>query len=68
MEGRAGKHFRWHRVARFVRVRHSDEYLILDVNGLVSAAGGFLGLFLGHCALSVLDSVCGFLKLQNWAT
>lgn len=43
-------------------VRYNDEYLILDVNGLVSAVGGFLGLFLGHCALSQVDRIYAFLK------
>lgn len=42
-------------------VKHNVEYLVLDLNSLVSAIGGFLGLFLGHCALSLSESCCSLM-------
>ena len=41
-----------------------EEYLLMDLNAIVSAIGGSLGLFLGFSWLQVLLQIIQ--KIENW--
>ena len=39
-----------------------EEYFVMNEDGLVSAVGGFLGLFLGSSCVSVIEWIVQFFK------
>ena len=36
-------------------IEHKNEYFVMDMDGLVSNIGGFLGLFLGSSCVSIIE-------------